>query len=449
MRKEKKILLRCIIVTLVLMITVLIAIIKSNTNENTDKLNINIKNETITNNIIEKQINDSEFVKKEIIIDNKLDYVKDRSTYYTIKNIYMKYLNLLGQNQKENIIKIISPEYQLKYDINKNENFKKYILTNDMQYFHIIALDILETRISESESIYILNGKCKIINKEIDLIDINAIVKVEDTNNIFYIYPNEYMKENGYNTLKKGDLFKNKLEKIIDNKINRYNYISKSDDEVAKEYIDNFKKNILYYTENLYNLMDEEYVKVRFGSKENFESYIQENKSSLLKMRLNNYEIKKNNNYFDYICTDQYKRTYIFRQYEDVMRYKVFLDSYTILSSKEKKEYSNLTTYKKAEKNVSKFINMLNTKDYSAIYNVLDKTYRKNTYKDLEEFKKYMQSNLFEINSYKVSDIDVIDEKNIDIYSIIFNAENNQEKKKVFIKMYLTNDDNFEILFEI
>lgn len=449
MSKIKKLLIIYIIIVLIFILILLFILSKTVTqgtiNQTEIDQNNNINNSIINNNEI--QINDSEFDIEKKVINNKLDYVKDRTTYYTIRNIYMKYLNILGNKEKESLLNIVSPLYIKKYDINKVIE-DKYILTNSSQYYTIINLDILEAEISNNELLYIAKGKCKIINKDMELIDINIMIKIQNEDNIFYIYPEEYLIKEGYNSLKNGDLFKDKLDTIEDKQINRYNSISKSDNEMAKEYFDNMKKLILYYPDKLYDMLEEEYKNIKFTNKEEYEKYIERNRKNLLKIKFVKYDVVAANDYVDYFCEDQYGNIYIIREQDNIMQYKCFLDSYTVMSENTEKEYQKLNKLEKAKESIRNFINMVNNKDYRMIYNIMDEVTKEEKLNTIDKVEEFIKENFYDRNKFVIENSDTNNKEYIEHNCIIINAEDEKEFKRINIKTKQGEEVEFFISFD-
>ena len=115
------------------------------------------------------------------------------------------------------------------------------------------------------------------------------------------------------------------------------------------------------------------------------------------------------------------------------MQYEVFLDDYTIMSEEQLQYYNKLDEFDKSKYNMSKFIKMVNTKDYKAIYNVLNETFRNNNFKSVDDLKQYIQNNMYELNDIE---IDEYDDETYEYYvfnCIITNMRNANESKSMTI----------------
>ena len=73
---------------------------------------------------------------------------------------------------------------------------------------------------------------------------------------------------------------------------------------------------------------------------------------------------------------------------------------------------------------------MVNTKDYVPLYNVLDETFRANNFKDIESLKKYIQANMYELNSIEITDFDDATYEYYVFKCKLINLQNKNESKK-------------------
>lgn len=338
-----------------------------------------------------------------------LEYEYSRKTYFTINSLYNKYINFIGNKNKDSLKNILSEEYKSQYNITDNNIFDKLVvpsLTNSSQYYKPIITDMLTAQIDSNIHIYIIKGKCRIVNMENTILNINVMLEIDTSNNLYCVYPYQYIKDKGYDNLQTGQTINYTPEKIEKNDNNEFEYITKTDSEMASEYFDNYKELLKYYTDEAYNKLNSEYSKKRFGSKEKFETYLNDNKTTLALMSINKYKANSYQNYTDYICSDKYDNIYIFRQQGGIMRYSVFLDNYTVMLDEDVQYYNELEKFDKGKYNLSKFIKQVNTKDYTAIYNSLDNTFKSNNFKTQANLKKYIQNNLYDLNSIEIENVD-------------------------------------------
>lgn len=381
---------------------------------------------------------------------NQLDYEKNRSNYFTINNLYNNYINVIGSKEKEKLKNILSEDYKIQYNITDNNIFDKLVvpsLTDSSQYYKPMITEMLTTQIDDTTYVYIVKGKCRIVNMNNTILNINAMFELNMSNNTYSVYPYNYMKDKGYDRLNAGNSINYTPEKIEKNANNEFKYAAKTDLEMAKEYFNNYKELLLFYKDEAYSKLDEQYSKKRFGSKENFETYLKENNLTIALMNTDKYKVKSYQNYTDYICSDKYDNIYIFRQQGGIMRYSAFLDNYTIMPDEDKEYYNKLDKFDKAKYNLTKFIRMVNTKDYNAIYNVLDTTFRTNNFSTADKFKSYLKSNMYDCNTIEIKDYD---DKTYEYYVFsckIINMKNTNESKNMTIIINQTEGTEFTMSF--
>ena len=92
---------------------------------------------------------------------------------------------------------------------------------------------------------------------------------------------------------------------------------------------------------------------------------------------------------------------------------------------------------------------MVNTKDYYAIYNVLDATFRANNFSTVENLKQYMKNNLYEINSLEITDFDDETYSYYVFYCTITNMQNNKESKNFTFIINQSEGTEFTMSFSI
>ena len=109
--------------------------------------------------------------------------------------------------------------------------------------------------------------------------------------------------------------------------VNEYISAYISDEDMAKIYLNDFVNNMLYDTRSSYDLLDEEYKNIKFGSYENYFNYIRS---------LQNYNItmtkfykQSKNGYLIFGVYDNTGNIYVFKT-KGVMQYSVYLDDYTV-----------------------------------------------------------------------------------------------------------------------
>lgn len=107
--------------------------------------------------------------------------------------------------------------------------------------------------------------------------------------------------------------------------VNEYSVINISDEQMANIYINDFVNHLYTDINYAYQLLNEEYRNLKFGSIDNFKNYI--NSIDSIDMDIDRYSINVDRNVFTIYTKDNKK--YIFKTIS-VMEYEVYLDDYTV-----------------------------------------------------------------------------------------------------------------------
>lgn len=447
-----------VIIIITISILLFSGILKNNKN---NVVNSNINNAQMSDgntsflNNIKNDIYQTEIAPEDEDIDveitnNKFAYVENKSDYFTIKELYNNYINLIGNKKSAELISILSPSYINKYNI-KDANIVNAlqipIVDNSIQKYKTNITEILWLQTDYTTYVYIVKGKCRIDGTN-TIFPMQAMFEIDILNKVYYIYPYQYMQDLGIDKLGIGDTLNlHKTEEIKANYYNKFEYITKTDVEMANEYFSHYSELIKYYKDEAFEKLNSEYMQKRFGNKEAFQNHLKENSKVLDNMKIDKYKVYSTKDYTDYICTDQYDNLYIFRQQGGTMRYTVFLDNYTIILPEYSEQYNELEKYDKAKYNVFKFTNMLNTKDYNAIYNCLDITFRTNNFKTVNELKEYLKNNLYNLNVIEIKDYDVESYEYCIFVCTMANMDNVEEYKVINIIIDQTEGTEFTMSF--
>lgn len=202
------------------------------------------------------------------------------------------------------------------------------------------------------------------------------------------------------------------LNQNIENlEYNSIEYIHVTDKQIAQKYFENYIQMMIDNSKQAYTVLEKEYQNKRFDTYEIYNKYIQENISYLEQAKLESISIKEYDNYKKYICKDQYRNVYVFKEIA-VMDYTVQLDDYTLENDTFNEKYKEVSYRDKGLLNVDKFFKMINMQDYKSAYTVLDANFKQNYFKTQADFENYMKNKVFRYNkveykeySNKVTDI--------------------------------------------
>ena len=195
-------------------------------------------------------------------------------------------------------------------------------------------------------------------------------------------------------------------------------------------------------------MLDEEYRNKKFGSLENFQTYVDSNKQSIQQINLQQYQVNNYDDYLQYVMIDKNGRYYIFNEIA-IMDFKLYLDTYTVDLPEFIEKYNKSTDQVKAGMNLEKIFSALNDGDYNYVYNKLDSTFKQNNFPNLNDFENYVKENFYapmqvEYSNYKYSG-------NLHIYDVNIKDRNNSNSSSItknFI-MQLLDGTNFVMSFNV
>lgn len=236
----------------------------------------------------------------------------------------------------------------------------------------------------EDISTFIAEGIVENLNYEKTSVE-RYIVYIEPSTMLFAIEPNKEKYEELENNIQQ-------IEKIEEKRYNKIKSSQVNVENISNKYYIDFKRLCLSAPQIAYQYLDKEYAETRFGDVENFKQYIDKNKDDIKKYAFTKYQSNVYKDYTEYVCLDQYQNYYIFNE-NKILDYTVKLDTYTIITDKFKQEYDQSKEQNKVMMNVDKWIQMINNRDYTSAYNVLDTNFRNNKFGTVEQFENYMREN--------------------------------------------------------
>lgn len=468
MYKRKILILIMVLLIVIFMIMLLLLLNNVNLKNETNELPNNLVNNLLSNNFQNNSntsTNNSynsvispEDQSNEISHDDEVelsvtkDYfdVKIESVYFTIKNISVDFFNTINLAFNENDAKIVygSSNYISKMGENKEKIYellgKQYINQSGVTkqnlekiFSKYVGCTFNVEKISEK---IVENNICKfIVYGTINEKEIYNMLIITDENNLKYtIYPYEYIITNNVDNIE--------ISSIPANKYNNLEYKDTNQEELASHHFVDIKYYFKNNIEKLYKKLDTEYRNKRFGSLQAFYQYINDHKDIIENSTLNSYKVTRKEDYTEYNCIDNYGNHYIFKE-TAVMQYTLMLDNYTILTEDEANYYNNLDNFNKAKYNLNKFINMVNTKDYTAIYNNLEETFKSNNFKTQLDLEQLIKNNMYSFNNVEIEESD---DKNKEYYVFsvkITNKENKEESKRMTVVIQQTDGIDYKMSF--
>ncbi len=447
LNKLKKI----IIITIILIVFLLIVLL----------IYINTRNQQDGSNIVTKVVNNNDIEDMDTINyrdeqENKNDEQKSKkielTSYILVKNKINAYLNNIYDGNSNEILDVLNKKYKEENNINKDNVFEKI---ERIDVYSEIAIQSIQEKIKDGNLLYIVNGKLTaeedaVYNEQTgqwELIEagtiadkeLNYIIRFDFENSTYDIEPIESANNVEYDI----------NISIEANDTNVFEYEPMENIDKMNYYLSDFKEKIAdNKIEEVYNLLDEQYKKMKYPEFEQFNQYIQENKEIIQsKMYAVKYKVEQKEDYTEYTFIDPNNNYYIIREYE-AMDYKLILDTYTIETAEITEKYKNSTDREKIGININKFFSAINQKDYTYAYNTLYSEFKNNYYKTQEEFENFIRSNLYNQNEVTFDAFN--QEGNTYIYKIIVkNKEDASQTKNMTVVMQLQGETDFTMSFSM
>ena len=234
----------------------------------------------------------------------------------------------------------------------------------------------------------------------------------------------------------------------MENEYNKLHTTTATERIACLKHMQDYKNELNNNEEEAYYLLDKEYRDKRFASLEEYKEYRKKMKEEIGEESFSKYLVNYYENCTEYVCKDKYGNMYIFTE-EYPMQYRLKLDTYTIPTEKFKTEYNKSDDQNKMMLNIDKWIQMLNNRDYSAAYEVLDETFRNNNFGSEEIFEQYMREK-FPLH-YELEFGEYSNEADIGIQKIVLTDITGEDSTIIenTIIMQLEDDYNFVMSFEI
>lgn len=357
------------------------------------------------------------------------------------------------EKQSSEIMVLLNKDFVSEYEID-NEKIIKLFDNYKFNRFLIEKSYLTET--DNGISIYIVYGKE--INEETNKSrDYALLVSLDSNNGTYSVAPYEYLKnkEIDESTTENELLKKIKYDNIVQDKEKRntYTYAIVYDEDLVNYIYKEFKQFTKYNSKYSIELLDDDYKNKKFNSIDEGTSYLNKNILNIYGNKL----VKMNKDtsdpyYTRYVCLDNNGNYFIIKKDDQLMKYSIILDIYTIPVKEVTEKYNNSNNAQKTAINIEKFKQMINLKDYNSAYNVLDETFRNNNFGSVEKFEKYIKQNWPEYISIKCSNYnEVNDVGTMDIKITergVYEEELNRVIEKTFI-VKLLDENNFVMSFNV
>lgn len=351
---------------------------------------------------------------------NKIEKIDSKEDYFFIKECLNKYstysndLLIVSQQENDGDINEITSEIEKEYMEQMKEELMTVIpqfVKNEMNVnidnaYQNVGIEsgtirinsvytslqtINEVAYEETTSIYayVVDG---VIIDENSQKDFQVIILIDKISNTFLIIPENYIKLKKMNLEEGQNLLIYEEKEIQNNVYNVFSTNTHSEQDICVDYFNEYKFNLEKDNEFIYEILNSEYKEKRFKNIDGFKEYVQKNINELKQATITEYLVNYYSDYTEYVCKDQNENLYIFKE-KGVRDFELLLDTYTITTEKFKQEYENANEQKKVMMNVDKWIQMLNNRDYTTAFNMLDETFRNNNFNgDENVFEEYMRN---------------------------------------------------------
>lgn len=438
-RKILKYLIIIVTIICIVCLTILVALNKERLNkEKIEKNEIQELEQIEYENVITEQ--------EEQDTSRKLRYTDNRTNYFTVRGLVQNFINESAYRNTDKIMSMLSNDYINEYKVTEDNVFSNIDISpikNNKIYLVYNTDTILESEQENYILSYLVSIKYRMSNSE-QYINTKVLVIIDKQELKYEIYPYKYILDNHLESLKAGEKLELKISSLPED-AQKFSYQEKSNIELANELFEDWKEKIIYDKKDAYSKLNNQYKEKRFSNYNSFTDYLS-NKKYI--PTINQYRVYSKDDYTDYICTDQYNNYYIFRVQGGVMRYTVFLDNYTVELESFKENYDKSDDSGKIAIQTGKFKQMLNLKDYNAIYSKLNEKFKDNNFKTVSDLKKYLDEKIYNINTIEIQEITQKDDYYV-CNGVIRNQQNQNEQKSIVIAIKLIGSNEFELSFSI
>ena len=381
------IVLTVIVIVIITTLTILININKSEKEDNDlnnsgsliDKIDVEGSSDIISNTTGE----DKNY--------NQIERDNSISTYYQLYDYLKQYFNNIKEKKSADLYYIADNTY-----LEENKLTENNIITFLSKYNNVEKIEINDVYVKKESNL----KEVYFIKISVNSSEILYFIYAVDNYPIEELYEasrysfNMCTEEEYTNYINGKEEYKSIL--IKNNGHNSVSFSKLYDEYIAIRYFIDFNSKKSKNTKEAYNLLSSEYREKKFTNYDEFLKYINTNELTNSAKKIMSKELNKGYATIQEVITDQNNNKFIINF--DYKQYEIMLDDYTILSDKDKAQYNELSSEEKVGKNIERFIDMINDRDYYQAYSKLSKQFKESKFKDQSSFEEYIKENIFQKN---------------------------------------------------
>lgn len=442
MEKKKKVIIFAILISIIAIIVILLIISKQK-KEQEEMYAIDMNEDTSNIEIVQKDIYFKDYKIIKNCLQTYMNLLNTEDSSYYGRNENNEFVKIIKEDEiKENIYNLLSEVYIKNNDITI-KNLYNYINTTK-ENTSIIPIKIY--KVTKDEQSNVQNYKVSALSIETynkqKFIYLYFIVNIDEKNSTFSVEP---VKDEEELENMKIDYT---IESINQKGNNIFSDVKSTQEVISEDYFLNYKNIILSDVNLAYSYLDKDYSQKRFKNIDEFKEYVEKHKEIFEKISMQQYGVKYYDNYFQYICMDQFGNYYIFNE-KTTMDFNVLLDYYTIEFPEFTEKYDSTNEKGKCVLNIEKIKQALNSGDYRYVYNKLADSFKNNKYKTQQEFENYIKQAIY--SNINIEYGDFSNEGTTYIYDTKITDANNAENPVINMQiiMQLKEDRDFVMSFSI
>lgn len=392
MKKSKRILV--VLIVLLIMMAMIVAILINTNSKKELPQNMQTSNTNEQNEGFEKVNDYKTYFTVEEIVENYITYMKqiNGDEYVDASRLQMTSEQIAKAMKEEGLdaLKGILDESYLKGVnddslIKMQEGYKQDGTYAKQVNYSLSIDDMYQCNLANNISLVLVEST---LNNKM----LNLLVKLDSSNNTYSIFLDDYITKNNYEKHMSTKNINISKSKILANDYNNDVKFEATEKNIVIKYFSDYRTKMLNDTKTAYTKLDSEYAEKKFGKYSNFEEYVNNNKNNIKVASIDKYQVVENKNGKEYVCVDENGKYYIFME-EDIGRYTVVLDTYTIDLPEFIEKYNSSNDKVKVGLNIQKVFDAINNEDYEYVYNKLDETFKQTNFKTVQEFANYAIQN--------------------------------------------------------